>query len=152
MRYDFFGAKSFYGGRFLMEKLDSVEITINLHSATHRSFYLCISHSATVRSFYLCTHRSYYLCITHADVQDNRVTTPWIWSACTFWHISSTVKKQNKEHINFSVLSGTARKKSLHFTYQILEYYTKSSSFPTEMLWQHLTYPLQSVSYVHVYK
>lgn len=126
MRYDFFGAKSFYGGRILMEKLDSVEITINLHSAphrsfylcishsaTHRSFYLCITHSATHRSFYLCTHRSYYLCITHADVQDNRVTTPWIWSACTFWLISSTVKKQNKERINFSVLSGTARKKVL---------------------------------------
>lgn len=94
-----------------MEKLDSVEITINLHSATHRSFYLCITHSATHRSFYLCTHRSYYLCITHADVQDNRVTTPWIWSACTFCHISSTVKKQNKERINLSVLSGTARKK-----------------------------------------
>lgn len=87
----FLWGKELVFDRFLIEKLVSIEITIKLHSVTHRSFNL-------------------YMYNTHTYVQDNRV------SECTFWCPSSTVEKKNHY---FSVLSGTARKKSLECIYRI---------------------------------
>lgn len=51
-----------------MEKLDLVEIIINLYLVIYRLFYLCIIYLVIYRLFYLCIYRLYYLCIIYVDV------------------------------------------------------------------------------------
>lgn len=80
----FLWGKELVFDRFLIEKLVSIEITIKLHSVTHRSFNL-------------------YMYNTHTYVQDNTVSE----------HVLVSKFNCGKKNHYVSVLSGTARKKKV---------------------------------------